>query len=629
MSSQTTSSKVLSLAAAALVSLCIAVSSGYGVAPWEIDVGGTGTDFSAATGGNLVRLASDKSKLEDAGAATGPTGPTGATGPTGPTGPTGATGATGPTGANGATGPTGPAGATGPTGATGASGTGGSLDLGNDASLESTNITAIATNSDSGNIFSEPTADKLLIDVSKSWPTASALAANGSNCSAGSYPLGVSASGAVESCTADDDTPDASDYTNLTCGAGLSCPSTGTIQTASSEADFLDDSTPSLTCGTGSQGKVALYDGAYMDTIQFCDSVGTLSYVARAENNTGIAAYAYAFNNDPANCAAGTFPLGINALGVAESCSTSLSGNASTATALAANPADCSANQFATTIAASGALTCAAITDADVPNTITVDLAATATALAANGSNCSAGNYPLGVNASGAVETCTADDDVPECADLPAFTGDVTNSSCAMTIASNAVGSAEITDNTITASDQVNGIAIVGFLDTKPDLGDTCPAGVCALQPAFPTGQDTFSVSGSTNYIFRGSFKVDKSAGTASHNLRFGFLTAGGASIGNCGFMYITAIGSGGTPTSGWSATCDGGVNSVASATTTGGAEMYMVSISGFILTGASAGTIQPAFRYSADPGTLTTTVNWPSTFEIIQVGTGNGVNLN
>ena len=33
---------------------------------------------------------------------------------------------------------------------------------------------------------------------------------------------------------------------------------------------------------------------------------------------------------------------------------------------------------------------------------------ATATALAANGANCSAGNYPLGVDASGAVESCTA-----------------------------------------------------------------------------------------------------------------------------------------------------------------------------------------------------------------------------
>jgi len=45
---------------------------------------------------------------------------------------------------------------------------------------------------------------------------------------------------------------------------------------------------------------------------------------------------------------------------------------ASTATALASNPSDCAANQFATTIAANGNLTCAALTDADVPNDITV-----------------------------------------------------------------------------------------------------------------------------------------------------------------------------------------------------------------------------------------------------------------
>jgi hypothetical protein len=55
---------------------------------------------------------------------------------------------------------------------------------------------------------------------------------------------------------------------------------------------------------------------------------------------------------------------------------------AAAATALAANPTDCSAGQYATTIAASGALTCAqpafsevsgSVTDAQVPNTITLD----------------------------------------------------------------------------------------------------------------------------------------------------------------------------------------------------------------------------------------------------------------
>lgn len=86
-----------------------------------------------------------------------------------------------------------------------------------------------------------------------------------------------------------------------------------------------------------------------------------------------------------------------------------LTGNADTATALAANGANCSANQFNKGVDASGAAeSCAALSDADVPDTITIDLAATATALAANGANCSAGNYPLGVDASGAVEGCTS-----------------------------------------------------------------------------------------------------------------------------------------------------------------------------------------------------------------------------
>lgn len=45
--------------------------------------------------------------------------------------------------------------------------------------------------------------------------------------------------------------------------------------------------------------------------------------------------------------------------------------NVATATALAANPTDCAANQFANTIAANGNLSCAAIADADIPDTIT------------------------------------------------------------------------------------------------------------------------------------------------------------------------------------------------------------------------------------------------------------------
>lgn len=71
------------------------------------------------------------------------------------------------------------------------------------------------------------------------------------------------------------------------------------------------------------------------------------------------------------------------------------SGNAGTATALAANPADCASNQFATTIGANGDLTCAAIADADVPNDITVDLATLATTVTITDNESTAENNPI------------------------------------------------------------------------------------------------------------------------------------------------------------------------------------------------------------------------------------------
>lgn len=88
---------------------------------------------------------------------------------------------------------------------------------------------------------------------------------------------------------------------------------------------------------------------------------------------------------------------------------------AAAATALAANGGNCSGNNFALGVDASGVGECAqpafsglsgAATDAQVPDNITVTLAGTATALAGNGANCNAGSYPLGVDASGAVESC-------------------------------------------------------------------------------------------------------------------------------------------------------------------------------------------------------------------------------
>ena len=87
--------------------------------------------------------------------------------------------------------------------------------------------------------------------------------------------------------------------------------------------------------------------------------------------------------------------------------SSSEGGAATTASALAADPADCSPTQFANGIAASGDLTCSSLADADIPNTITVDLAATATALAANPAACGAGEFANDIAANGTLTCAT------------------------------------------------------------------------------------------------------------------------------------------------------------------------------------------------------------------------------
>jgi hypothetical protein len=83
-------------------------------------------------------------------------------------------------------------------------GSGAALDLADDDSDESSQITEIATTGDTNNVITESSPDKMLIDFSQNWPSADAasnLSANGNNCAGGSFPLGVDASGNAESCT--------------------------------------------------------------------------------------------------------------------------------------------------------------------------------------------------------------------------------------------------------------------------------------------------------------------------------------------------------------------------------------------------------------------------------------------
>lgn len=160
------------------------------------------------------------------------------------------------------------------------------------------------------------TAGSYAGSVSEAGPatTATALAANGADCSAGNYPLGVDASGAVESCTADDDVPESGDFTNLTGGAGITV-SGGTISTDSTEQSFL--ASGALTCGASTNGKVQVHT----TPLQYCDNTGTptLRYAAYG-SSAGVATSATALAANGSNCSAGSFPLGVDASGASETC---------------------------------------------------------------------------------------------------------------------------------------------------------------------------------------------------------------------------------------------------------------------------------------------------------------------
>jgi len=129
-----------------------------------------------------------------------------------------------------------------------------SLSINGDVTISGDNVT-LATNTDrfvlmaNGSTYA-PEAIDLGTDTTGNYAgssseggaatTATALAANGANCTAGNYPLGVDASGAVETCTADDDVPDAGEVSDTALAAGaVDGGNAGEIEDASVTADDL------------------------------------------------------------------------------------------------------------------------------------------------------------------------------------------------------------------------------------------------------------------------------------------------------------------------------------------------------------------------------------------------------
>ena len=97
--------------------------------------------------------------------------------------------------------------------------------------------------------------------------TATALAANGANCSAGSYPLGVNASGAVESCT--DATTEINAVANALGGTNLTCSAQSCNvddaflkNNASDTMDAGDNTTLTILSNDAGESVIQLYGAA-------------------------------------------------------------------------------------------------------------------------------------------------------------------------------------------------------------------------------------------------------------------------------------------------------------------------------------------------------------------------------
>ena len=256
--------------------------------------------------------------------------------------------------------------------------------------------------------------------------TATALATNGGNCAAGLSPLGVDAIGAVEGCF------DVATQGELDGHAALTTAHSATAANTPSRI-VLRDATGNFSAGT---------------------IVAALS--GNATTATALAANA-------GNCATGLAPLGVDALGLAEDCFDVATQTELNAHAALANPHSAvSANTPNRLVLRDGAGDFAAgmITAALTGN------ATTATALAANGLDCNPGFAARGVDTLGNAEGCSplpsgASINVTEIDGTPtgAFTtlkfsnGSVTdNGDGTATIITGVAGGGDVSSNTTTTS---------------------------------------------------------------------------------------------------------------------------------------------------------------------------------
>ncbi len=304
--------------------------------------------------------------------------------------------------------------------------------------------------------------------------TATALAANGSNCSSGSSPLGVDASGASESCfdvatQAELDTHAALTGTSAHSAASANTASmivardgSGNFSAGTITGALSGNATTATSLASGGVGQVPYQTGSGATSFLPAMAAGGIitgngtSAIPSTGTFTGTANQVV-ITRTGANIVLSTpQDIGTGSSPTFNTVTAALSGNATTATT-ATNIASGAAGQILYQSASGTTAKLPAMADGGIvigagtsvapttgtltgtanqvvvtrngagvvlsgpqslgtgssPTFVTVTAAlsgnsTTATALAANGANCSAGQAPLGVDASGAVESCTA-----------------------------------------------------------------------------------------------------------------------------------------------------------------------------------------------------------------------------
>lgn len=184
---------------------------------------------------------------------------------------------------------------------------------------------------------------------------------------------------------------------DLIGGAGITVTgggaenSTITVTSTSSETDFLISG--ALTCGAATQGKAQVHT----TPLQYCDNSATptLRYSAYGDS-AGVATSATALAANGANCAAGNYPLGVDASGAAEGC-TAAGGAEDPATSFTisdefASGATLSSGQIGSLGWMSGGCTSSVSAEANRPGIVRLDTGTTANAQCAIWTRQSAGS---------------------------------------------------------------------------------------------------------------------------------------------------------------------------------------------------------------------------------------------